>query len=164
VVPAEIAEKFEGDLRNVYKVTVTASNSTIAFSLPAGVQFGFVPHGVLKFDAYIEATDPEYSWMKPAGVSKYDTWNRILLWRETKLSQFPESSKYTNGNTLLNNAIAWNVGTELGTWKSQAWELQTVPQEHRMVIRMQFGDNSPWVLPSGQTLSYYVANLRLTKP
>jgi hypothetical protein len=164
IVPADIAAKFSGDLTNVYKVTVTAQNSTIAFSLPSGVQFGFVPHGNLKFDAYIDTpNDADYSWMKPAATSKYASWNQIRRWRETRLSQFPESSKYTNGSTGPEGAVSWDVDTELGTWKSHSWALQSVPQEHRMLIRLQFGNDAVWGLPGGQSLSYYIANLRWTK-
>lgn len=161
-VPAEIAEKFDGDLKNVYRVTVTAQNSTVAFSMPKGTQFGFVPHGNLKFDAYIETTDPEYGWMK-AGISQAAAWNVIRRWRETRLSQFPESSKYTNGSTGPENGLSWDVDTELGTWKQHEWALVTVPQEHRTVIRLQFGNDGLWPLPSGQTLTYYIANLRWVK-
>jgi hypothetical protein len=170
-VPAEIAAKFDGDLKNVYKVTVTDTFSTIAFVTPKGTQFGFVPHGSLQFDAFIAATmkshdDPpvdslNYSWLQ-TGISQYNNWNTIRRWRETSLAQFPESSKYS-GDHNAENAIVWNVNTELSTWKSQAWALVTVPQEHRSVIRLQFGNGGMWPLPSGQTLTYYVANLRWVK-
>jgi hypothetical protein len=159
-VPDDIAEKFEGELRNVYKVTVTASNSSIAFSLPEGVQFVFEPHGRLKFDAYLETTDPEYGWLK-SGISQYAAWNRIMCQRRSRFEHFPETSPYTaNSNGF---GPTWNVATELGTWKTDLnWALQTVPQEHIRVIEMKMGNNGLWPLPSGQTLTYYIANIRWT--
>jgi hypothetical protein len=159
-VPDEIAEKFDGELRNVYKVRVTASNSSIAFSLPEGVQFVFEPHGVLNFDAYLEATDTAYTWMKPAGTSKYESWNRIMCRRKSRLDNFPNTSPY--GSNSNGAGPTWNVNTELGTWKNLSWALQTVPQEHIRVIEMQMGNGGAWGLPSGQTLTYYIANLRWT--
>lgn len=176
IVPAAVAAKFDGELKNVYKVTITGSNSTIAFSTPQGTQFSFVPYGSLQFDSYIETTDPDYGWLK-SGISQYAAWNTIYRWRECSLEQFPESNKYS-GNHARENALSWTIatttdvkdedgtvigqenGTELGTWKSHAWGLVTVPQEHRMIIRLQFGLDGLWPLPAGESLTYYLANVR----
>jgi hypothetical protein len=158
-VPAAIAAKFNGELKNVYKVTVTGTNSTIAFSLPEGVQFVFDPHGRLQFDAYLETTDPEYSWLK-SGISQYAAWNRIMCQRRSRFENFPNTSPYSANNNGA--GPTWNVNTELGTWKSTNWALQTVPQEHIRVIEMKMGNSGLWPLPSGQTLTYYIANLRWT--
>jgi hypothetical protein len=163
-VPDSIAEKFtKRALKNVYKVTVTAQNSTIGFSLPEGVQFVFNPHGNLKADVYLETpADTAYSWMKPKDVSKYESWNKIMLSRKNRLVNFPDTSPF---NLPSNEATGctWNVNTELGTWRDINWGLTGASGDHNRVILIQMGDNGQWILPSGQSLVYYIANLRFTK-
>jgi hypothetical protein len=161
-VPPEIAEKFSGELKNVYKVTVTSQNSTIAFSVPTDLQFGMVPHGRFKFDIFVQTTDPEYSWMKPAGVSKYEGHKTIRVFRESRFTSFPDHSPYTTN--VRENRTYYNNDNDLGTWKSEDWNLVPVPHEHIRVMSIQFGaDGVTWGLPSGQTLTFYVANVRFTK-
>jgi hypothetical protein len=166
-VPPEIVAKFTGsELKNVYKVTVTALNSTIAFSLPDGVQFGMVPHGHFKFDIYIqpdntEFENPNYGWITPFGISKYEGYKTIRLVRRTNLANFPEHTPFTPYSSTWDQHFG---ESELGTWKSVDWNLVPVPQEHIRVITIQFGaDGVPWGLPSGKTLTYYIANLRFSK-
>ncbi|MDR3245301.1 MAG: DUF4998 domain-containing protein [Prevotellaceae bacterium] len=168
IVPAEIAAKFGGDLKNVYRVKVTASNSTIAFSVPEGVQFIFNPHGNLKMDLYLDARVADtvnYEWMRPAGISKYESWNNVKLWRKNRFENFPETTTYGYYSSGPVDAAIWNVSTELGTWKSYSWALVTVPHEHIRVITIQMGNTGAvWGLPSGRTLYFYIANLRMAKP
>jgi hypothetical protein len=166
-VPAEIAAKFSGELKNVYKVTVNGVQNMLSFSLPEGVQFGFVPYGKLQFDVYIETTDPEYTWMKPVADSKYGVYNTIHLYRRNKFEAFPESSPQYN---YINDG-PWNNGTyvfgdaELGTWKSTGpWDLTPVPQQHIRVIILRLGNGDTGIpnAKNGQ-ITYYIANLRWSK-
>jgi hypothetical protein len=161
-VPPEIAAKFGGTLKNVYKVTVNYKNSTLAFSLPEGIQFGFVPHGYVKFDVYVHTTDTAYTFMRPLDISKYGGYRNVVITRRSKLNAFPEHSPY--GTVSAWTALTYNDG-ELGAWKaSNPWNLTSVPQEHIRLITMQLGsDDVTWGLPGGQTLTYYIANLRMSK-
>jgi hypothetical protein len=162
IVPDEIAAQFSGELKNVYKVTVNSKNSTIAFSLPAGVQFGFVPYGHVKADFYIHTTNSDYTWMNQ-GIGQINNYKLLRINRLTELEAFPDHSPFNFYQSL------WNTGTypdaDLGVmWKNFDWNLVTVPGEHIRVITIQMGnDDVLWGLPGGKTLTYYIANLRLTK-
>jgi hypothetical protein len=96
-VPADIAEKFTGNLRNVYKVTIDerltsdlynaahpvseVPATTIAFAVPT-LQLGL---GRLKFDCYIESSDG-YEWLTAGGVSRFDGWKKVKVWCSRFLS------------------------------------------------------------------------------
>jgi hypothetical protein len=141
-------------------VTVTAKNSTIAFSLPEGVQFGFVPHGHVKMDFFIQTANGDYEWLK-VGASQITNYRVLRLNRLTKLEAFPEQSPFGYYQSLWNSPGygATNLGEE---WISFDWNLTPVPQEHIRVLTIQMGnDDVIWGVPS--QLTYYIANLRFTK-
>jgi hypothetical protein len=178
-VPAAIAAKFTGanGLNGVYKVQIKATGdakggaNTVAFALPAGFQFGFVPNGRLVFDCYIETSlDADYSWLKPAGISKYETWKSLRFFYSRKLSDdFPGDSPYVEADYPF--GTSHRPGTfeaqpgkdqffsftdeELGAWKSfevTAYneDFESMATGHYRVIRIQFGSEdagTPWPLP-----------------
>jgi hypothetical protein len=91
-VPADIRDKFTGDLKNVYRVeigerlvytdadpnkTSEATATIIAFALPTGeLQLGL---GRLKFDCYI-ASSNGYEWLTAGGVSAFNGWKKVKVW------------------------------------------------------------------------------------
>jgi hypothetical protein len=165
-VPAAIAAK-RGDikLRNVYRVGLSKTNSTVAFSLPLDVQFSLNPYGTLTADVYIQQDNndsQDYEWIK--GYSRYSAYKTVKVTAQTELSNFSGHSPYSNpgGNTV--NATF--PEDQLGTWQRLSWNLGGLSAGHVRVISLQLGADgapAPTDLPSGKTLTYYFANLRFVK-
>jgi hypothetical protein len=207
-VPEAIKTKFEGvnGLNNVYKIVIKSrrddadggddtnadnlygkkGRNTIAFAIPADLQFGFVPNGRLKFDCYIDIGDDEYKWMRPADISKYDAWRTIKFFNSRKLSNnFPDDSPYVaedftvgdernrHGSGTFEILAGDNVrrsfpDTDLGKWYSfdvthYNLDFANMAKGHYRVLRIQLGsdDGTPWGVPT--PLTYYIANLRWAK-
>jgi hypothetical protein len=184
-VPAEIAAQFPGELKNVYKVTVSAKNSTIAFSLPEGVQFNFTPnangygYGIVKADFFIQGKDADttnYAWMLQ-GIGQINNYKLLRFNRLPELEAFPDHSPFViTGNQFANSSSYSDAELNpqpdpddpdkvlLPLWKNFTWDLRPVPREHIRVITIQMGnDDVLWGLPTGKSLTYYIANLRITK-
>jgi hypothetical protein len=209
-VPAAIAAKFDGTngLNNVYKVVIRSrkddsdggndatsddtgkkGRNMIAFAIPTGLQFGYVPNGHLKFDCYIDIQDDEYKWLKPGSISKYAPWATIKFFNSRKLPDAPEdpnlftaadypfgAERDRHGSGTLESMLRKDTrysfdDTELGEWKSfdvtsnddGGNMINGMENGHYRVLRIQLGpdDGTPWGLPS--TLTYYIANLRWAK-
>jgi hypothetical protein len=162
-VPAAIvAKRGNVAMRNVYKVTVTAQNSTVAFSLPLNLQFPLSPYGTLKADVYIQQDNndgSDYEWMK-GPYSRYSGHKTVKVTGQTELSSFPSHSPYSYSNSTG----ATFPEDQLGTWQPLSWNISGYASGHVRVISLQMGeDGATWPLPSGKTLTYYFANLRFTK-
>jgi hypothetical protein len=167
IIPAEIAELNElgVELKNVYRMQVIASNSTITFSLPTGVQFGFNQHGRLKADIYIQpsgnAADQDYEWLK--GYSKY-SYRTLRVIRQTKLPNFGSHSPYDNPGSDAWFTNASIPDDALGKWTTLEWNLSGYSAAHIRALSIQAGeDGAAWGLPSGKQVIYYLANLRFSK-
>jgi hypothetical protein len=169
-VPAEIAAKELivgndtlplGSLQNVYKVTVSAKNSTISFALPENVQFGFVPYGDMKMEVYVDTPDSDFSWMTQ-GIPQTNNYRYVCADRMTRLENevFADHTPYAYWHSGF---ARWaHNDADLGKyWRSYTWALVTVPHEHDRVITIQLGnDDVMWPLPTGKYVTYYIANLR----
>jgi hypothetical protein len=185
-VPAAIAEKFDGDLRNVYKVTIgertnidggssERSATTIAFAVPTGeLQLGL---GRLKFDCYIESSGG-YDWLTSGGVSMFGVWKKVKVWCSRTLpgdidadnspyraNDFPTSINGVENPYRADSHEFFlstnNPGFDIafGDWTSCEYNLTAQSPGHYRVIRIQFGaDGAPRV--NGRNLVYYIANLR----
>jgi hypothetical protein len=173
-VASKIAVEFNGDLKNVYRTKIAArgdntkSAVAFAFAVPAGVQLGLFPNGRLKFDCYVESED--YEWLGPAGISRFEGWKQIKVYCSRKLSaNFPDDSPFVDadfpfGSSVRNETQSKTVDIATGKWTSHEWDLTAMSDGHYRVIRIQLGaDNAPWALPTGKTLTYYIANLRWSK-
>jgi hypothetical protein len=167
-IPAEIAElnTLGKTLKNVYRFQVTASNSTITFSLPTGMQFGFNQHGRLRADVYIQpsnnADDKDYEWLK--GYSKY-SYRTMRVIRQTELPAFGDHSTYDNPDSKGWFTDASFPDDELGTWKTIEWNLSGFWNAHIRVLSIQAGDDgAAWDgRPGNKPVIYYLANLRFSK-
>jgi hypothetical protein len=160
--------------------------NVIAFAVPAGYQLGYAPNGRLEFDCYIDTPDKEYSWIKPEGISKYEVWKEIRFFNSRKLSNnYPDDSPYpeadypyvsshrsgTFESQPAKDKFFAFTDAELGAWKSfdiTAYNenFESMATGHYRVIRIQLGHEAagtPWPLPAGQSLTYYIANLRWSK-
>jgi hypothetical protein len=130
--------------------------------------------------------EDDYAWLtagkgSSAGiVSKYESWKTIKVFMSRKLpgapeedpalypeEDFPYGTPYRRETIEYphnsdNKGFSANLSKE---WASFEWNLATdeLFRGHYRVIRIQLGaDGAPWGLPSGKTLTYYIANLRLS--
>jgi hypothetical protein len=187
VVPDAIAGKFEGELKNVYKVVLNqygdannqqVSNTTV-FSLPEGVRFNSTEYKYLKFDVYIEAAGDTV--LMDSRYSKYGGFKNIQITRKTRFDNFPETSPYPSRVTGDRNEDFTyskqpddtDLGfsdAELGSWKSLTVDMSNDPVVlglskvyHSRILILKFGLDSPWLPDYAKGLTYYVANLRWSK-
>jgi hypothetical protein len=167
--------------------------TNIAFALPEGFQFGMEPHGRLMFDCYVETQNDWLvpagiskfeGWAKvKVLISRKMPGN----FEDTPYveADFPYNTPY-RGETLEypRTADANNKGYNIavGKWTTFEWDCRQYLREgqeaeagtmvpdnelfrgHYRVIRIQLGaDGMGWPLPSGKSLTYYIANLRWAK-
>jgi hypothetical protein len=157
VVPDAIAGKFEGELKNVYKVVLNqygdANNqqvsNTAVFSLPEGVRFNSKEYKYLKFDVYIEIAGDTV--LMDSRYSKYGGFKNIEITRKVKFDYFPDTSPYPNRTsgdkdehykyskqsddteTNDDNPPLGLSDAELGSWKSLTVDMSNDPlayEEH----------------------------------
>jgi hypothetical protein len=191
VVPDDIAGKFAGELKNVYKVVLNQYgnqqvSNTAVFSLPEGVRFNSKEYKYLKFDVYIEVAGD--SILLDSRYSKYGGFKNIQIIRKTRFDNFPATSPYPSRvNGDRNEDFTYSKqpddpddpddGTplglsdaELGSWKSLTVDMSNDPvvlglsvAYHSRILILKFGLDSPWLPDYAKGLTYYVANLRWSK-
>jgi hypothetical protein len=179
-VPGDIAGKFGGELKNVYKVELRRYgdgnnqqvSNTAAFSLPEGVRFNAKEYKYLKFDAYISVKGD--SILLDSRYSKYGGFKKIQFTRKAKLDNFPDTSPYANrvsGDRNEDYSYTCEFSdADLGGWKSFSVDMSNNlvvfgndAVYHSRILVLKFGLDTPWLPDYATDMTYYVANLRWSK-